>query len=135
MITLGPGLRLHARTLGLSHWGAIHVPNHQLADYGRVLSGAGFVIPPVARWRPPRAAIRQLLSLHRAAIGMAEARAGALTDLQAAHGLEQQLLDALIECLSEGAEEETATDRRHRDILARFEDLLVAEPSLPLVNI
>jgi AraC-like DNA-binding protein len=66
---------------------------------------------------------------------MAEARVGALTDPQAAHGLEQQLLGALIECLSEGAEEETATDRRHRDILARFEDLLVAEPSLPLVNI
>jgi hypothetical protein len=33
---------------------------------------------------------------------MAEARAGALTDLQAARGLEQQLLHALIECLSEG---------------------------------
>ena len=135
MITLGPGLRLHARTLGLSHWGAIHVPNHQLADYGRVLSGAGFVVPPVARWRPPRAAVRQLRDLHRAASRMAEARAGALNDPQAAHGLEQQLLGALIECLSEGAEEETATDRRHRDILARFEDLLVAEPSLPLVNI
>ena len=135
MITLGPGLRLHARTLGLSHWGAIHVPNHQLADYGRVLSGAGFVVPPVARWRPPRAAVSQLRDLHRAASRMAEARAGALYDPQAAHGLEQQLLGALIECLSEGAEEETATDRRHRDILARFEDLLVAEPSLPLVNI
>jgi AraC-like DNA-binding protein len=66
---------------------------------------------------------------------MAEARVGALTDLQAAHGLEQQLLGALIECLSEGAEEETATDRRHRDILARFEDLLAAEPSLRTVDI
>src|SRR6516162_1489301 len=135
MITLGPGQRLHASTFGSSHWGAIQLPDQQLADYGRVLSGAGFVVPPVARWRPPRAAVRQLRDLHRAAIRMAEARAGALNDPQAAHGLEQQLLGALIGCLSEGAEEETATDRRHRDILARFEDLLVAEPSLPLVNI
>jgi AraC-like DNA-binding protein len=135
MITLGPGQRLHARTLGPCHWGAIQVPDQQLAGYGRVLSGAGFVVPPVARCRPPRAAGRQLRDLHRAAIRMAEARVGALTDLQAAHGLEQQLLGTLIECLSEGVEEETATDRRHRDVLARFEDLLVAEPSLPLVNI
>ena len=135
MITLGPGLRLHARTLGLSHWGAIHVPNHQLADYGRVLSGAGFVVPPVARWRPPPAVVRQLRNLHRAAIRMAEARAGALTDLQAAHGLEQQLLQALIECLADGAEEEKATGRRHRDILTRFEALLVAEPSAGIADI
>ena len=87
-----------------------------------------------ARWRPQRADARELHDLHRAAIRMAEARAGALTDLQAAHGLEQQFL-ALIECVSEGAEEETATDHRHRDILARFEDLLVAEPSLRTVDI
>jgi len=135
LIALGPGQRLHARTLGSSYWGAIQVPDQQLADYGRVLSGVGFVRPPVARWRPPGAAARELRDLHRAAIRMAEARVGALTDLQAAHGLEQQLLLVLIECLSERAEEETATGRRHRNTLARFEDLLVAEPSLPLVNI
>ena len=135
MITLGAGQRVHARTLGPCRWGTIRAPNQQLADYGRLMNGTGFVVPPAARWRPARAAIRQLLSLHRAAIGMAEARAGALTDLQAAYGLEQQLLDALITCLSGGAQDETATSRRHRDILARFEDLLVAEPSLPLVNI
>jgi AraC-like DNA-binding protein len=66
---------------------------------------------------------------------MAEARAAALTDPQAAHGLEQQLLHALIECLSNKPEEETATARRHRDILARFEDLLVAERFLRMADI
>jgi AraC family ethanolamine operon transcriptional activator len=66
---------------------------------------------------------------------MAEARAGALTDLQAAHGLEQQLLHALIECVSGRPEEETATGRRHRDILARFEDLLITEPFLGIARI
>jgi len=60
---------------------------------------------------------------------------GAFADMQAAHGLEQQLLHALIECLSQGAEEETATSRRHRDVLARFEDLLAVEPPLPLTSI
>jgi AraC-like DNA-binding protein len=135
MITFGPGQRLHARTVGPSHWGAIYAPDHQLAQYGRALTGARFAVPAAARWRTPRAAVKQLRDLHRAAIRMAEARAGALTDLQAAYGLEQQLLHELIECLSQGVEEEAATGRRHRDILAQFEHLLAAEPILPMARI
>src|SRR5207248_6149847 len=54
MITFGRGQRLHSRTLGASRWGAIQVPDQQLARYGRALSGPGFVVPPAARWRPPR---------------------------------------------------------------------------------
>lgn len=135
LITLGPGQRLHTRTVGRCRWHAVRVPEQQLADFGRALSGAQFMVPPVARWRPRRAALRQLRHIHRAAIRMAEARSGALTDRQGAHGLEQQLLHALIECLSVGAEEETGTERRHRDVLARFEDLLAAEPSLPLAEV
>ena len=135
LITLGPGERVHATTVGPCHWGAVRVGEQQLADYGRALSGTGVVVPAAAKWRPPRAIARQLLDLHRAAIRMAQARAGAFADMQAAHGLEQQLLHALIECLSQGAEEETATSRRHRDVLARFEDLLAVEPPLPLTSI
>ena len=56
MITFCRGQRLHARPLGASHWGAIQVPDQQLARYGRALSGAGFVVPPAAQWRPPPAA-------------------------------------------------------------------------------
>lgn len=134
MITFGPGERLHSRTVGPCHWGAIQVPDWQLADYARALCGTGFINPPTGRWQPPRAAVRQLRCLHRAAIRMAEARVEALTDVQAAHGLEQQLLHALIECLPEVGQEETLTSRRHRDILARFEDLLVAEPVLRMAD-
>ena len=135
MITLGPGQRVHARTVGPCRWHAVQVPERQLADYGRALNSAWFIVPPAARWRPRRAALRQLRHFHRAAIRMAEARSGALTDLQGAHGLEQQLLHALVDCLSVGGEEETATERHHRDLLARFEELLAAEPFLPLADI
>jgi AraC-like DNA-binding protein len=135
MIMFGPGQRLHALTVEPCHWGAVQVPAQQLADYGRAVNGTRLEVLPAARWRPSRAARRELRDLHRAAIRMAEARSGALTDLLGAHGLEQQLFDALIECLSEGADEEPATGRRHRDILARFEDLLAAEPLLPMAEI
>ena len=98
------------------------------------MSGAGFTVPAAARWRPPPAAVRQLRLLHRAGVRMAEVRAEALTDAQAAHTLEQQLLQALIECLSDAAEEETPTARRHRDLVARFEDLLLAKPFLSIAD-
>jgi AraC-like DNA-binding protein len=129
IMTLGPGERVYARTGGACGWGAIQVPAEDLVQYGRALSGAEFVVPPAARWRPPAITGRNVRSLHRAAIRIAEARSTALIDIEAAHGLEQQLIHALVECLSAGpVEEETPATRRHRDIPARFEDLLQAEP-------
>ena len=135
IVAFGPGERLHARTVGACRWAASQVPEQRLADYGCVLGGTRFVVPPAARWRPPPAATRQLRGLHRAAIRLAEARAEAITDLQTAHQLEQQLLDALIDCLSTRSEKETATGRNHRDVLARFEDVLAAKPFLPITEI
>ena len=130
MLNLGPGQRVHARTEGPSGWSAIRLPDQTLLRYGRALCGTGFVTPPVlAVRRPAPAAARHLAQLHRAAIRMAEARSGALADGEAAHGLEQQLIHALIECLSGGpAQEETSAARRYRGILAAFEDLLQADP-------
>jgi AraC-like DNA-binding protein len=52
-----------------------------------------------------------------------------LADREAVHGLEQQVIHALVESLSAGpVYEETEVARRHRGVLARFEDLLEAEP-------
>ena len=67
---------------------------------------------------------------------MAEARAGAVTDVKAIHGLEQQLIHALIDCLSLGpAEVETPTARRHRGIVAQYEDLPPAGTLTPIAQI
>jgi AraC-like DNA-binding protein len=129
MITVGPGQRVHVRTDGPCRWAVIQMPNQDLVHYGRAWGGADFIVPPVARWRPRPAAILDLRQLYRTAIRMAEAQSAALADAEAAHGLEQQLIQALLECLSTGpAESETPAAKRHRDILARFEELLRAEP-------
>src|SRR5215471_16663085 len=136
IITLGPGQRIHARTDGPCRWGAIRLSGDDLAGYGRALTGAEFVVPPIARWRPPRAALRQLRHFHRAAIRAAEMRSRALADNEAAHGLEHQLIHALVECLSpRSVDEETEVARQHRDILARFEDLLQDQPRPDIAEI
>jgi AraC-like DNA-binding protein len=128
MITLGPGQRVHMRTGGPCRWTTIRMPEGDFVDYGQALSGTGFDVPPMARWRPPPAARRELRQLHQTAVRMAEARSRALADVEAVHGLEQQLIHALIDCLSAGStDEETPAARRHRGILTRFEDFLHAE--------
>jgi AraC-like DNA-binding protein len=129
MITLGPGERVHARTDGPCRWGAIRLPVTELARYAGALRGAGFAVPCVARWRPPRVALRQLRHFHRAAVRTAQAQSGVLADSETAHGLEQQLINALIDSLSLApVYQETAVARRRCAILAHFEDLLEAEP-------
>jgi AraC-like DNA-binding protein len=131
MLTLGSGNRIHARTAGQSRWHAIRLPENDLVSYGHTLCGAGFVAPPgPALWRPSPAAALSLTGLHRAAINMARSGSLLLSDIQAAHGLEQQVIHGLIECLSGRPAEETPAARRHRSILAGLEDLLRAEPLL-----
>jgi AraC-like DNA-binding protein len=128
MITLGPGERLHTRIDGSCRWTAIRMPDRDLVGYGQALSGSGFDVPPAARWHPAPAALRELRQLHQTAIRMAETRSRALVDIEAVHGLEQQLIHALIECLSAGPNDmETLAAGRHREILARLEDLLRGE--------
>jgi AraC-like DNA-binding protein len=128
--TIGPSQRTHARTDGPSRWGSIWLPAEELARYGSVLIGALFAIPSVTRrWRPPATLGRDLRQLHGAAIRVAETRPEALLGGEAAHGLEQQLIDVLVECLSAGsADEVTPAARRHRDIAVRFEGLLQTQP-------
>ena len=133
MISLGPSQRIHARTEGPCHWGSIRLLSDDLVRYGRALRGAEFAIPRVARWRRPRAALRELRHFHQAAIRAAEMRSRTLADNEAAHGLEHQLIHALVECLSARSVDETEAARRHRDILARFEDLLQNQPNIAAI--
>jgi AraC-like DNA-binding protein len=128
IVAAGPGERLHALTIGPSRWGTIHISEADLVAYGRSLTGTAFAVPNgICKWRPPSSAARQLLDLHRAAVRIAESRSAALAGDEAAHGLEQQLIHALVKCLSAGpVDRETPAARRHRDILARFEDLIEA---------
>jgi AraC-like DNA-binding protein len=130
IMTLGPGQHVHTRTDGPCRWGAIWLPVKELVQYGSALTGAPFTVPPFTQcWRPPQAAGKDLHRLHAAATRMAEIHPQALVDAEAAHGLEQQLIHAVVECLSEGlGGEGNAAARRHQDMMVGFEHLLQAHP-------
>jgi AraC-like DNA-binding protein len=130
MMILGPCEQVHARIEGPHRWGAIWVPVEELVKHSRILTGVPFSIPPIAqRWRPSPANGRNLRDLHAAATRVAASRPEVITDLQAAHGLEQQLIHAVVECLSDGSGDmHPAPARRKQEIMARFEQLLGAQP-------
>jgi hypothetical protein len=130
IMTLGAGQRLHMRTDGPCRWGSIWLPAAELAQYGSAVTGAPFPVPSAApRWHPRPATMRHLRHLHSAAIGLAERRSSAVIDAAAAHGLEQQLIDALIECFSgSSAIETTRATREHQDVALRLEALLQTHP-------
>jgi hypothetical protein len=109
IMTLGAGQRLHMRTDGPCRWGSIWVPAGELAQYGSALTGVAFSVPSAARWwRPRPAMIRHLRHLHSAAIDLVGTRPRTVIDAEAAHGLEQQLIHVLVECLSKGSVIEVA---------------------------
>jgi AraC-like DNA-binding protein len=131
---LAPAEEMHVRTSGPCRWGAIWVPVAELVRYGNALSGPTFAVPLGGQsWRPPPASARRLRSLHAAAIRMAQTRPQTLVAAQTAHGLEQELVHALVECLSAGsADASTLAARRHQEIMARFEQLVQAHPNRAL---
>jgi hypothetical protein len=130
IMTLGAGQRLHMRTDGPCRLGSIWLPVADLVQYGSALTGVAFSVPSAARrWRPQPATMRHLRHLHSAAIGLVERRSRAVIDAVAAHGLEQQLIEALVECLSKSsAIETTRATRGHQDVVLRLEALLQTLP-------
>jgi AraC-like DNA-binding protein len=133
VMILGADQRLHMRTDGPCRWGSIWLPAAELVLYGSALTGAAFAVPSAARWWLGPATSRHLRQLHSAAIGVVENRSKTLIGDEAAHGLEQQLIHALVELVLNGsAIEVAAATREHRDVALRFEALLQTQPERAL---
>jgi AraC-like DNA-binding protein len=125
VMTLGPGDRAHARTQGASRWAALWISATDLDRYSQTLTGApARPMNGASSWRPGGAALQTLRKLHAAAITMFERRPREVLAESAVHGLEQQLIHALVECLSDGVPgaHNRRMAKRHGDLMARFED-------------
>jgi AraC-like DNA-binding protein len=134
IMTVGPGERLHMRSHGPYRWGAISLPVSELVRYGSALTGAAFAVPSTAGvWRPRPEIGRHLRHLHSVAIRLVQRGSSAVVDGEAAHGLEQQLIETLVECLSTGSAIETSPVTHERqDVALRFEALLQTQPERSL---
>ncbi|MDH2351200.1 helix-turn-helix domain-containing protein [Bradyrhizobium sp. SSUT112] len=131
------GERLHHRTPRENQWGLISLPPDQLAACGKALTGLEIFAPPASRMlRPSRDVAARLLRLHSRACHLAETRHELFANPEVARSLEQELLHALINCLTaDDAGGKPETRQRHADIMVQFEEALAAQsgrpPSMP----
>jgi AraC-like DNA-binding protein len=130
VVTFAPGARLHARIQGDCRWAGLWISTTDLDRHWRALTTAPVMpLNGASSWRPRNGPLRGLRRLHAAAIRVCEHRAGEVLTASAAHGLEQQLIHALIECLSDGVPgvQYNRTRQRHDRLMARFEDACMSE--------
>jgi AraC-like DNA-binding protein len=132
----GHGERSHQRTNGESQWGLISLSHGGLAAYAKVLTGTTIISSPEGRvLRPSHSTAGRLLRLHRKVCRLVETRQELIANPEVARALEQELLQALVDCLAAGdVSGHRKRQRQHADIMIRFEDALASysEPHLNL---
>jgi len=100
----------HQRSSEPAAWGAMSLPVEDMVSVGGVLAGVDLTPPPDTMLiTPPPAAMTILQRLHAAAGQLAEDAPEIIAHPEAARGLEQALIEAMVGCLSERPA--TRTDR------------------------
>jgi AraC-like DNA-binding protein len=136
IVTLGAGHRLYSRSTSRCRWGAIVLPTRLALNYSSTIIGNALVLSSGIRcWRPSADVFRHLIRLHVSATRVANAQAGVITTSEPARSLEQELIAAVISCLSgQPADSGSDAQARHSDVMARFDVLLQTNPTRPLTS-
>jgi AraC-like DNA-binding protein len=122
------GERLHQRTLGSSYWASIGLSPEHLAQYGRALTELDLIPPTIGRvLRPDPCATTRLLRLHAEACRLAQREPAMIEHREVARAFDQDLLHALVNCLTIDAESsQPVAKRSHVNVMDRFEHILAA---------
>jgi AraC-like DNA-binding protein len=119
---------------GCTDFGSMSLSTGELVYVGETIGGCDLQ-PPRDRKivTPPPSAIARLQRLHAAAGLLAEDAPAIIAHPEAARGLEQALIEALVDCLREGeAREDRSAQRRHSVIMRRFRRAAEENPDRPL---
>lgn len=121
----------HQRTNGPAEWGLLSVDPQRLAATGLALTGQKLVAPPSGRiLRPARPDIARLLRLHAAAVRFVDKHPKLLLDPDVIRGMQHDLLEALVGCLTSEFESHSDGREGHQCIMDRFEQVLAASSDL-----
>jgi AraC-like DNA-binding protein len=141
-IDLAPGdIMLHnldqnhfQQTSGVASSGFMSLAVEELLSAGATLVGCDLspAKDPVI-FRPPPLALAKLRRLHAAAGHLAEAAPEIIANPDAAYGLEQALIEAMVGCLGHReAREDSVAQRQHELIMRRFRRVAEENPDQPL---
>jgi AraC-like DNA-binding protein len=112
----------YQHTSGAANWGAISLPVDDMALVAATAAGCDLMPPsdPLIV-RPPPSAMARLQLLHAEAGQLAEDVPEIIANPETARSLEQALIEALVACLSMGADrEDRSALRQHASIMRRF---------------
>jgi len=130
----GRGERLHQRTVGGSCWGFIALSAASLAGFSKIETGRALAIPASGRiLRPSPRDRKHLLRVHREAARLAETGPHILAHPEVVRAMDEELAGVLVACLIDSeARPETDAERRAGEIMARFDEVLAADPGRTL---
>jgi len=132
IISLGPSSGAHARTVQGCVWAKIVATEGDLLSDMQALTGSAGRLPSDLRvWHPERAALEATLALHGAAIKLVRRYPDLSQAREAAHGLQKQLAESLIRCISTRPPEPRPGTQEHADLMARFERLTSKQGDRP----
>jgi AraC-like DNA-binding protein len=122
------------RSSGPTSFAAMSLPVEDMAAIGSAMVGFNLVPPKdmLINTPAPRAMAR-LQRLHAAAGQLAEDAPEIIDHPETARGLEQALIEAMVDCLSKGeVREDRSAQRRHSAIMRRFRTAVEENPDQPL---
>ena len=122
------GSEHHYRTSTSYHCGGMSLPPEDFAALANVIVGRESTAPTTMKVvRPPPALMFRLLNLHKAAADLAATAPDILAHPEVARAMEQELVCAMIACLTDPATEERYRASRQRlMVMQRFEQMLEA---------
>lgn len=122
------------RSAGAAGYAAMSLPVTDLVSVGAAIAGRDLTPPRDASVLTPSATtMAKLQHLHAAAGDIAKTAPEVIAHPEAAHGLEQALIEAMVACLTTAeTSEERWAQRRHSLIMQRFYRLVAEYPGQPL---
>src|ERR1700759_5324133 len=109
---------------GPSQFAIMSLPKDMLTELGVVFAGQPLIVPDTMMAQVPPRWMKQLRSMHAAAIHLAEESPGIIADPDATRGLEASLTEAMTACLASGRmRTDMASQRRRALIIKRLHEL------------
>ena len=124
----------HHRSSGLASFATMSLPIDDLAAVGETMGEVDLTPPPDGSLvTPARSAIAKLQQLHAAAGSLAEDAPEIIAHPDAARGLEQALIEAMVNCLaSPEVLGNTVAQGQHAIVMRRFRRVVEENPEQPL---
>jgi len=134
LFRLSDGRSFYQRSSGFACYGCMSLPIADMVSVGAAIAGCDLTPPgDTLIVIPPPSALARLQRLHAAAAHLAEEAPEIIANPDAARGLEQALIEAMVECLSAGEPNgDRVAWRHHAMILRRFRRAVEETPDEPL---